>query len=200
MKRILVIAILLLGCALAYFVKVNIDLNKRTSDQALNIKSLEKGVVSYKDKFGRMHSETIEQNKTIDELKNSKDSASIAFIQYLKDSKIKLKNVTGTGTISTSLVSEKQIAFNSKDTIIDLSEKPHLTEIITIKDNNLSRYLKITNKQDLVHHTKRETIKPPKKFFLARWLQKRHDVTYVDIMNSNPLITTTNQKFVIVTK
>lgn len=36
---------------------------------------------------------------------------------------------------------------------------------------------------------KRETVEPPKKFFLCRWFQKKHTVTRVYIKEENPYIT-----------
>ncbi len=43
---------------------------------------------------------------------------------------------------------------------------------------------------------KRETIKPPKKFFLFRWFQKRHTVLNITVKENNPYAETDRQKFI----
>lgn len=43
---------------------------------------------------------------------------------------------------------------------------------------------------------KKETIKPPKKFFLFRWFQKRHTVLNITVKENNPYAETDRQKFI----
>lgn len=43
---------------------------------------------------------------------------------------------------------------------------------------------------------KRETIKPPKKFFLFRWFQKKHNVLHVTVVENNPYVINDRQKFI----
>jgi hypothetical protein len=38
----------------------------------------------------------------------------------------------------------------------------------------------------VVVSTKRETVDPPKKFFLCRWFQKKHTVVKVVVKENNP--------------
>lgn len=47
---------------------------------------------------------------------------------------------------------------------------------------------------------KRETIKPPKKFFLFRWFQKRHTVLNITVKENNPYVETDRQKFIEIIK
>lgn len=47
---------------------------------------------------------------------------------------------------------------------------------------------------------KRETIKPPKKFFLFRWFQKRHTVLNITVKENNPYAETDRQKFIEIIK
>ena len=48
----------------------------------------------------------------------------------------------------------------------------------------------------IIVNKKKETINPPKKFFLFRWFQKKHWVMEVHIKEKNPYIKETNNKFV----
>ena len=48
----------------------------------------------------------------------------------------------------------------------------------------------------LLVSAKKETIKPPKKFFLFRWFQKRHTVLNITVKENNPYAETDRQKFI----
>lgn len=48
----------------------------------------------------------------------------------------------------------------------------------------------------IIVNKKKETINPPKKFFLFRWFQRKHWVMEVHIKEKNPYIKETNNKFV----
>ena len=61
--------------------------------------------------------------------------------------------------------------------------------LITIHPTFISEKYIIVNK-------KKETINPPKKFFLFRWFQRKHWVMEVNIKEKNPYIKETNNKFV----
>lgn len=43
---------------------------------------------------------------------------------------------------------------------------------------------------------KRETVKPPKKFFLFRWFQKKHTILEVNIKEMNPYVKNKTQRFI----
>lgn len=55
---------------------------------------------------------------------------------------------------------------------------------------------KFVSEQYVIIHSNRETVDPPKKFFLCRWFQKRHRVVRVEIVEENPYIVHKNSKFV----
>lgn len=47
---------------------------------------------------------------------------------------------------------------------------------------------------------KRETVNPPKKFFLFRWFQKKHTVVEVNIREMNPYVKDKTQRFIQIIK
>lgn len=53
-----------------------------------------------------------------------------------------------------------------------------------------------TSEKYIIVNKKKETINPPKKFFLFRWFQRKHWVMEVHIKEKNPYIKETNNKFV----
>ena len=61
--------------------------------------------------------------------------------------------------------------------------------LITTNSTFISEKYIIVNK-------KKETINPPKKFFLFRWFQRKHWVMEVNIKEKNPYIKEVNNKFV----
>lgn len=180
----------------------NKTLTTQVSQKTADIKSYIYGTASFKDEANKWHSISIEQGKSIDNLKQDKDSLNQAYLKMLKQNKIKPADVTEIGTVSTEFKHDTVIKYNpaAKDTSYDLSKLPYITEWIYVKEDSLWQRLTINNKQSLVWHTKRETIEPPKHFFLLRWFQKKQNVTYVDIINDNPFIKTTDQNFQIITK
>lgn len=52
----------------------------------------------------------------------------------------------------------------------------------------------------LITSSKRETINPPKKFFLFRWFQKKHTIVTIDIYEKSPYITNEKQRFIEIIK
>jgi hypothetical protein len=52
----------------------------------------------------------------------------------------------------------------------------------------------------IITHSRRETIKSPKKCAIGRWFQKKHNVLEVEIVEKNPYIINDKQKFVEIIK
>lgn len=52
----------------------------------------------------------------------------------------------------------------------------------------------------IILNTDKQTIDPPKKFFIARWFQKKQTIIEVNIVEKNPYIKTKEQKFIEIIK
>ena len=52
----------------------------------------------------------------------------------------------------------------------------------------------------IVVSVRKETVNPPKKFFLFRWFQRRHEVLRVDVVEKNPYVTDENSRYVEILK
>lgn len=50
--------------------------------------------------------------------------------------------------------------------------------------------------KNIIVSSKRETVNPPKKFFLFRWFQKRHTVISVEVLERNPYVKNQNNRYV----
>ena len=56
------------------------------------------------------------------------------------------------------------------------------------------------SERSVVVSMKKETVDPPKKFFLLRWFQKKHYVLNVDVIEKNPYVKNTNNRYVEIIK
>lgn len=95
-----------------------------------------------------------------------------------------------------------------KDTIF--VKDYHLDTSMTTKWYDIGLRLDYPNKVEvnpnvisekyIISHTSRETVNKPKKFFLWRWLQRKHNIIRVEVVEENPYITNTQTKFIEIVK
>lgn len=118
----------------------------------------------------------------------------------------KLKKVQKENNIKDSKIKEFQYIateYGKKDTVVltDTIFKEQDFELDTVVGDhwmNTKLNLKYPNficvepnvksEKEVVIYTKKETVDPPKKFFLCRWFQKRHTVIKVIVNEENPYI------------
>lgn len=62
--------------------------------------------------------------------------------------------------------------------------------------NTIAAKASFKSEKHVVVFTDRETVKPPKKFFLFRWFQKKHTVTLVEVVEKNPYVTGESQRYI----
>ena len=95
-----------------------------------------------------------------------------------------------------------------KDTIF--VKDYHLDTSMTTKWYDIGLRLDYPNKVEvnpnvisekyIISHTSRETVNKPKKFFLWRWLQRKHNIIRVEVVEENPYITNAQTKFIEIVK
>nr|DAH01504.1 MAG TPA: hypothetical protein [Crassvirales sp.] len=139
---------------------------------------------------------------TIEELKSSKDSINRKLLEVQKKLKIRDKDVR---------YLEYQLSIASKkDTVIlrDTIFQPDVKIDTTIRDKWYSLRLgleypnkvvvepKFRSERTVVGHLQKETIKPPKKFFLCRWFQRKHKVLLVDVVEESPYIYSETERYI----
>lgn len=101
--------------------------------------------------------------------------------------------------------------FSRKDTIVlsdTIFKEPDFRLDTLINDNWYSLQLGLSypstiavqpdfiSEKHVVVSSKRETVNPPKKFFLLRWFQKRHTVLSVDVVEKNPYVHGESSRFI----
>lgn len=77
-----------------------------------------------------------------------------------------------------------------------LSDDWYKLKLSLIYPNTIIANPEFISKKYIVVNSKRETIEPPKKFFLARWFQKRHITLIVNVVEKSPYIINEQQRFI----
>lgn len=139
---------------------------------------------------------------TIEELRQSNDSINKKLLEAKRKLKIKDKDIK---------YLEYQLSIASKkDSVIlrDTVFQPNVNIDTTIRDKWYSLHLglmypnkvsiepKFKSERSVIGHLKKETIKPPKKFFLCRWFQRKHKVLLVDIVEGSPYIYSETERYI----
>ena len=195
MKKYIIILILILNGAVAYLSYQNKQLTTRYSTSIENIKA-------YDAELSGLTNDTKVYKLTIEQLNYFNDSITKKMNEVrkelgIKDSKIKqMQYKLSHIEKSDSLTLPDTIFVNSfkLDTII--GDEWANNHIIMSYPNKIKITPRFKLESFLFVDAKRETIKPPKKFFLFRWFQKKHNVLHVTVVENNPYVINDRQKFI----
>lgn len=191
---------LFLGLSFLSLIKKNRMLQKELSLSKNNEKALILNQDSLQNRV-RVYKFTVEQ------LSYYNDSILFKLDSIRKELKIKDKNLLA--------LQYSKVEATRKDTIVfsDTIFKEPTLSIDTIKGDswyNVKLKLEYPNKieieptfvseRSVIISTKKETVNPPKKFFLLRWFQKKHLVTEVNIIENNPYVKNKQQRYIEIIK
>jgi hypothetical protein len=144
---------------------------------------------------------------TIAQLKNSADSIFQILDKTRKELHIKEKNVESLHYIAedftkTDTIIINDTIFKDPDLKIDtlISDEWYSVRLGLKYPSEVSVSPDFKSEKVIIVHTKKETINPPKKFFLFRWFQKKHKVLEVDVVEKNPYIIQKENKYVEIIK
>ena len=196
MKKYIIILILILIGAVAYLSYQNKQLTTKYETSIENIKA-------YDAQLSGLEGDNRVFKLTIDQLNYSNDSIINRMKEVQKELGIKDKRLQqlqyeashaqrhDTIVLRDTLFRDPQLRL---DTIVGdkwFKTNLHLEfpSTITLKPEiELERYTFINGK--------RETVNPPKKFFLFRWFQKKHTVVEVNVREMNPYVNNKTQRFI----
>lgn len=140
---------------------------------------------------------------TIDQLNYYNDSIIKRMNEVRKELNIKNNNVKQMQYLLSSISKKDTIIFKDtlfKDTILKIdtivSNKWYTLKLGLCYPSNISVNPTFISEKYIVISKKRETINPPKKFFLFRWFQKKHWIMEVNIKEKNPYINELDNKFI----
>lgn len=139
---------------------------------------------------------------TVDQLSYYNDSITTLLDAIRKEMKIKDKQLSQLQYLATKL--EKKDTVRLTDTIFkepdfrldtSIGDKWITTNLHMAYPNTVALESKVTSEKSVVLYTNRETIEPPKKFFLCRWFQKKHTVVKAVVKENNPYVTNQENVF-----
>lgn len=199
MKKFIIGLIVLLVCSLIYMIDQNRTLTAKYETSIENIKA-------YDSQLSGLNNSNKVFKLTIDQLNYFKDSILIKMNEVrkglnIKDSKIKQMQYQLSHIEKPDSIILKDTVFVESfklDTII--GDEWANNHIIMSYPNKIKITPKFKLESFLFVESKKETVNPPKKFFLFRWFQKRHIVLNVTVKENNPYVETDEQKFVEIIK
>lgn len=199
MNKYLIISIIILVSIISFLGYTNKKLSNQYAIAYENIKAYDAELSGLKD-------DTKVYKLTIEQLNYFNDSITKKMNEVrkelgIKDSKIKqMQYKLSHIERSDSLTLPDTIFVNSfkLDTII--GDEWANNHIIMSYPNKIKITPRFKLESFLFVDAKRETIKPPKKFFLFRWFQKRHTVLNITVKENNPYVETDRQKFIEIIK
>ena len=170
-------------------------------------KVAEANVKAYSNELSGTKEKNTALRLTVDQLKYFSDSILVALDDTRKELKIKDKNLKALQSVSSG--------FTKRDTITlrdTLFRDPSIAIDTVIGDKwyNVRLGLKypsmvavkpyFKSEKHIIVSSKKETVAPPKKFFLFRWFQKRHTVLHIDVVEKNPYVENESSRYVEILK
>lgn len=132
---------------------------------------------------------------TVDQLTYYNDSITILLDNTRKQLKIKDKQLAQLQYISTELQKKDTIKltdtiFKEPDFVLDtlVGDEWISTNLHMAYPNTVALEPKVISEKTVVMYTNKETVEPPKKFFLCRWFQKKHTVLKAVVRENNPYV------------
>ena len=200
MKKYLIGIIGLLTVALCLTVSSRSRLNAEYERAVGNLKAVE-GKAATSDMMSRSLQLKISQ------LEYFQDSIIQKMDSVRKSLKIKDKDVKSMQYIQSVVTKTDTMVL--RDTVF---KDPHFTLDSIIGDkwyksrvhmrypNLITLSPEFTSKKHVIISSKKETVDPPKKFFLLRWFQKKHTVIKVDVVEESPYVTDSISRFIEIVK
>ena len=163
-------------------------------------------VKAYQSENKELSNQTVMHLLTIDQLKASKDTIDLALKDALKKLNIKPKNVVSVGQVTSNI--EKRDSIILRDTVfirnlkLDtlIGDKWYKAQIGLHYPARIDLSVSMQSVKHIIVHNRKETVNPPKKFWLWRLFQKKHTVQEVVVDEENPYIEAGSQRFISIVK
>lgn len=188
--------ILLLGIALAITIKNNSSIEKEWKNAVENVKT-------YSEQYSSSENKNRALKLTIDQLNSSNDS----IIQELnnvrkelkvKDSKLQSLHYVSSSFAKTDTIILKDTLFKDPQMVVDtlVSDEWYSVRVGLKYPSTIAVSPMFKSEKNIIVSTKRETVKPAKKFFLFRWFQKKHTILNIDVVEKNPYVQNQDNRYI----
>lgn len=172
-------------------------------------KVAEANVKAYSEELSVRGNKNTALQLTVDQLRYFNDSVLQALDETRKELKIKDKNLKALQAVKSGFTRADTITITQTDTLF---KEPSLNIDTLIGDEWYSLKLGLKypsmiavkpyfkSEKHIIVSSKKETINPPKKFFLFRWFQKKMTVVHIDVVEKNPYVEDETSKYVEIIK
>lgn len=175
---------------------------KRSADKKW--KEAVENAKAYSELFSNSESKNRAFKLTIDQLKNSNDSIFQELNEARKELKVKDSKLKSLQYVSSSFSKVDTITLKGdtifKDSHVNidtlLSDKWYSVRVGLKYPSTVSIEPKFLSIKYIVVSAKKETVNPPKRFFLFRWFQKKQIRLNVDVVEKNPYVQNQDNRFV----
>lgn len=189
--------VIVLMTTLAVVVNDNRILDRKYKDAMENTKA-------YSEQFSSAENKNRAFKLTIEQLKSSNDSIFKELDDTRKELKVKdskLRNLQYVGSDFSKVDTIRipgDTLFKDANLSIDtlLADEWYSIKVGMEYPSTVVVQPKFKSEKHIVVSAKRETVNPPKRFFLLRWLQKHHWVVNVDVVEKNPYVQNQTNRYV----
>ena len=201
MKSYLYIGIALLGITSAII--IGILLNQRSKTEK-KWKDAVENAKAYSELFSNSENKNRAFKLTINQLKNSSDSIFQELNEARKELKVKDSKLKSLQYVSSSFFKVDTITLKGDTVFKDpqlnidtlLSDKWYSVKVGLKYPSTVTIEPKFLSIKYIVVSAKKETVNPPKRFFLFRWFQKKQIRLNVDVVEKNPYVQNQDNRFV----
>lgn len=180
-----------------FLIKSKISTDKKWKEAVENAKA-------YSELFSNSENKNRAFKLTIEQLKNSNDSIFQELNEARKELKVKDSKIKSLQYVSSSFSKVDTITLKGdtifKDSHVNidtlLSDKWYSVRVGLKYPSTVSIEPKFLSIKYIVVSAKKETVNPPKRFFLFRWFQKKQIRLNVDVVEKNPYVQNQDNRFV----
>lgn len=202
MKKYLIITVIALVAITGVLWKQLRDANEKWEKTEGNVKA-------YASMFDSSKKQNAALMLTVDQLEYFQDSVLQELDATRKELKIKDKNLKALQQVKSSFSRTDTITVTQVDTLF---KEPALVIDTLLGDEWYSLRLglkypsmiavkpEFKSEKHIVVSTKKETVNPPKKFFLFRLFQKKMLVIHIDVVEKNPYVEGESSRYVEILK
>lgn len=196
-KKVLIIILTISLVIIGYIFLINYNIKLKSNYNTAVINN--KAFISQLDKSQK---EKIVFQTTIEQLHLFNDSITEKLLETQKQLKIKDKEIKQLAYISsviekTDTIIFRDTIFKDKSIKIDttIGDKWVTNNLHLQYPNTISIDTKVNSEKNVLIYAKKETVNPPKKFFLFRLFQKKHTIIKAIVNEENPYIINENNTF-----
>ncbi len=197
-----IVTALLLITFIIITIIVGILLNQRSKTEKKWKEAVE-NTKAYSELYSNSEHENRAFKLTIDQLKNSNDSIFQKLNEARKDLKVKDSKLKSLQYVSSSFYKVDTITMRDtifKDSYVNidtlLSDEWYSVKVGLKYPSTVTVEPSFKSIKYIVVSAKKETVNPPKRFFLFRWFQKKQIRLNVDVVEKNPYVQSQDNRFV----